>query len=95
MNNKEFKYICPICGKHWETPNELGHCILACDKKKRLEEEQKKAEELKVVKEARRKEVDDAFDKYIELHKAYEKDYGVYIISRNFINGFPWGLFWN
>lgn len=43
---------------------------------------------------ARRKEVDEAFAKYVELHKAYEQDYGTYV-SKAYINEFPWHLFWN
>lgn len=95
MNKKELNYSCPLCGEHYETPTELAHCILACEEKKRVEEEKKKVEELKAAKDARKKEVDEAFDKWTELRKAYEKDYGNYSITRNYVNEFPWNLFWN
>ena len=60
-------------------------------------EEERKAKEVKLAKEkdARKAEVDLAFDKWVELRKAYEKDYGSYALTRNYINEFPWALFWN
>lgn len=91
MNKKEFNYTCPICGEHCETPVELAHCILACEEKKRVEEEKKKAEELKAAKDARKKEVDDAFDKWVELRNAYQNDYGSYELTRKYDDKFP---FW-
>lgn len=59
------------------------------------ERKREEQEELRLQEKMRRKEVDDAFDKYIELLKAYEKDYGTYILSRNLIDEFPWNMFWN
>lgn len=59
------------------------------------EEKEAKQAKLRLEKETRKKEVEDAFDKYIKLHKAYEKDYGRPTPSINFINEFPWNLFWN
>jgi hypothetical protein len=57
------------------------------------EEDEKKRKELNLKKEMRKQEVDYAFEKYIELSTAYEKDYGPYLLTR--INEFPWNLFWN
>ena len=91
MDKKEFYYTCPICGENKETPVELAHCILACEEKKRVEEEKRKAEELKAVKDARKKEVDDAFDKWVELRNAYQNDYGNYDLTRKYDDKFP---FW-
>ena len=88
MNIEELKKQCLEAEKNFK----ILHEQLAQMMK---EEEETKQAKLRAEKEARRKEVDDAFNKYIELHKAYEKDYGHYIISRNFINEFPWNLFWN
>ena len=61
---------------------------------KEKEESAQRLAKLNAEKDARKKEVDDAFAKYIELHKAYEADYGTHI-SKTYINEFPWHLFWN
>ena len=52
------------------------------------EETEKKRRELTLKKENRQKEVDDAFEKYVELSRAYERDYGSYILTRNSFNDF-------
>lgn len=59
------------------------------------EEEEKRKAQLAAEKEARKKEVDDAFDKYVKLSKAFEKDYGYYALSKTYVNEFPWSMFWN
>lgn len=45
------------------------------------EEEKRKQAELALVKEARKKEVEDALDNYRELVKAYIEDYGSFSIN--------------
>lgn len=50
------------------------------EEQKRVEEEQKQAE-LARVKEVRKKEVEDAFDRYNTLFKSYVNDYGYCSIS--------------
>lgn len=62
--------------------------------KAKQEEENRKRAELALTQQARKKEMDDAFAKYVELSKAYEKDYGPYVID-TYVNEFPWHLFWN
>lgn len=53
------------------------------------EEEERKKAQLAIEKENRKKEVDEAFDKYNELLKAYIKDYGVYSITTS-CDDFNW-----
>ena len=64
-------------------------------KQAKQEEEERKRAELALVKESRKKEVDAAFDKWLELHQAYLVDYGDYVVARNYRDKFPWHLFWN
>lgn len=45
---------------------------------KKKEEEELKNAQLAIEKDARRKEVDDALEKYKKLLRAYMRDYGVY-----------------
>ena len=45
---------------------------------KKQEEEYKKKAQLALEKEARKKEVDEAFDNYVTLFKKYINDYGSY-----------------
>jgi hypothetical protein len=46
------------------------------------EEEERKKAQLALEQETRKKEVDAAFDKYIELKNAYVKDYGRYTFTK-------------
>jgi hypothetical protein len=54
--------------------NTLGEML----RQKEKDEEDRKKAQLALEKEARKKEVDEAFDTYNELLKAYIKDYGSY-----------------
>lgn len=47
----------------------------------KLEEKRRQAEKLAEEKSARRKEVDEAYERYCELEKAYVKDYGRYHVT--------------
>jgi hypothetical protein len=70
--------------------NTIGEML----KQKEKEEEDKKKAQLALEKEARRKEVDEAFEKFNELQKAYIKDYGSLIITRDIDNDiFPNSFF--
>ena len=66
---------------------------------KQLKNAQKEAEEIKqkeliATRDSRKKEVDDAFNKWVELRKAYEADYGNYIfVSNSDGNKFPFWFF--
>jgi heterodisulfide reductase subunit C len=54
--------------------NTIGEML----KKKMQEEEERKEAQLALEKESRKKEVDDAWEKYHKLLKAYIEDYGSY-----------------
>jgi hypothetical protein len=84
MNNRELtieeiREECRIAEKNYRELKELLN-------DKVQEENDRKRKELSLKKEMRKQEVDYAFEKYIELSRAYERDYGPYI---------PWQLFWN
>ena len=70
---------------------ELGEMLTL----KKQEEAEKKQAKLAAEKDARKAEVDLAFDHWVELYKAYKKDYGSYTLTRNNIDEFPWAWFWN
>ncbi len=40
------KYICPLCGKEYDTPEGMARCTLDCSEKKHKEEQRAKAEQL-------------------------------------------------
>lgn len=67
--------------------------------KMKQEEKEKKEAQLALEKENRKKEVDEAFNKYSELLKAYIEDYGyygttIYADDYNwFHNKFGWSFF--
>jgi hypothetical protein len=84
MNNAF--YTCPYCKKDYTDPSDLAHCILSCEDKKKREEKERKKAELALQKETRKKEVEDALDKYYVLLKAYLKDYGSLTIGENETN---------
>lgn len=88
MNNENKMYTkqvfkCGICGKEYSNVQDRANCELNCYKKQ--QEEAKKAAEVKKLAEkaARKKEVDDALDKAIQLRNAYIKDYGCYVYDNN------------
>lgn len=88
MNNKNKMYTkqvfkCGICGKEYFDVQDRANCELNCYKKQ--QEEAKKAAEAKKLAEkaARKKEVDDALDKAMQLRNAYIKDYGCYVYDNN------------
>ena len=88
MNNENKIYTkqvfkCGICGKEYSNVQDRANCELNCYKKQ--QEEAKKAAEAKKLSEkaARKKEVDDALDKAMQLRNAYIKDYGCYVYDNN------------
>lgn len=92
-------YKCAICGEVYESIAQRMNCECACLKKQ--EEEAKKAAERKKAAEyeARKKEVDMAFDHAYELKEKFLKDYDSYTYSklvgnnfRNAIETFGWLL---
>ena len=88
FTTEELEKQCEKARKAYERLNEQ------LQKQKQEEEEQRKAQ-LAAEKAVRKKEVDDAFDNYIKLSKAFEKDYGYYAFSKTYVNEFPWSMFWN
>ena len=75
-------YTCPYCKEEYVNPIDLAHCILSCEEKKRIEEEERKKAELALEKETRKKEVDDAISNCTTLIKAYIKDFGTYSFDK-------------
>ena len=84
MENKTYAkpmYKCGICDKVHETIADRVKCETACLKKTQ-EEERKAAERKKAAEyEARKKEVDEAFDRAYELKDKMVSDYGSYTYS--------------
>ncbi len=81
-------YKCGICGKEYSTIAERSNCEQTCLKKQ--EEEAKKAAERKKAAEyeARKREVDMAFDHAYELKEKFLKDYDSYTYSKPVSNNF-------
>ena len=80
MENRVFK--CSICNKEYMSPMARANCELACCKK--LEEENKKAAELKKMEEKMASEanVTAAFDAAYELRDEHVAKYGSYSYTR-------------
>lgn len=83
-------YSCPYCKEEYTNPIDLAHCILSCEDKKKREEEERKQAELALKKETRKKEVEEALDNYLQLRKAYIKDYGSILIANTSDDWVPW-----
>lgn len=73
-------YTCPYCKEEYSNPSDLAHCILSCEDKKKREEEERKKAELALEKEARQKEVENAFENLQKLMKEFVNDYGAIAI---------------
>lgn len=56
-------------------------------KQKKQEKEDKRKAQLTLEKEARKKEVDEAYENYLKLVCAYISDYGVYVRETDTIDG--------
>ena len=69
-------YTCPYCKGEHETPGSLARCILVCEDKIKMEEEAKQKAKLAAEKDARYKEVIDAYENFEELRSKYVNDYG-------------------
>ena len=91
MKNENVFYACPYCKTEYTNPVDLAHCILSCEEKKKKDEEAKKAKELALVKEARKREVEEKRDEYYKTLKSYLNDYG---ISTNSEVAFPYSFRW-
>lgn len=101
MDNKTYAkpaYKCAVCGEIHETIYKRMNCEQTCLKKKE-EEERKAAERKKAAEyEARKKEVDAAFDHAYELRDKFLKDYNSYEYIkttssfRDLVKDFDWLL---
>lgn len=78
MTNKNELYICPYCKGAHETPGGLARCILNCEEKKKIEEEAAQKAKLAAEKDARYKEVVDAYENFEELRSKFVDDYGYF-----------------
>lgn len=63
------KYCCETCGKIFDTVQECEGC------ESKHKEEFERKERLKNEKLTRKKEVEEAYNKYVELRKKYNEDY--------------------
>lgn len=75
-------YTCPYCKEEYTEPSDLAHCILNCEARIKAEEEEKKKTKLAAEKEARHKEVTDAYENFEELKTKYVNDYGSFTFKR-------------
>ena len=81
MKNNNTFYSCPYCKKEYTEPGDLAHCILNCEKNKKIEEEKAKKAKLEAEKQKRYDEVAEAYKKFEELRKQYEDDYGNFLLK--------------
>lgn len=71
-------YKCAICGKVHESIPARIQCETSCYQKQELEAKKAAEAKKKAEQAARKKEVDEAFDKAMQLREAYLKDYDSY-----------------
>lgn len=69
-------YTCPYCKEEYANPVDLAHCILRCEGKKRVEEEEAKRAKLEAERRLRYDAVVDAYKKFEELRSKFVDDYG-------------------
>lgn len=81
-------YKCAVCGEVYDSIAHRMNCEQIC--LKRQEEEAKKAAELKMVAEyeARKREVDEAFNVAYELKDKFVADYGRYTYNKPVSNSY-------
>lgn len=84
------KYTCGVCGQQYDTIEERNKCEAKCLHDKYEAEKKFKEEKLRQEKETRKKEVDMAFENYLNLRKEYVNDYGSYSVMRTFDDPSVW-----
>lgn len=93
MEKKNAFYTCPYCKEEYSAPADLAHCILNCEEKKKIKEQEEKKAKLKAEKDARYKEVIDAYENFEELRSKYVEDYGSFTFTRKGSTPTIWDLF--
>lgn len=80
MDNREYK--CAVCGTWHKDIIGRAKCEITCTERK-AEEERKAAESKRAAeREARKQEVDDAFNKAYELKDKFVENYGRYTYNK-------------
>ena len=74
-------YTCPYCKEEYSEPGDLARCILSCEAKKRVEEEEAKRVKLEAEKQKRYDEVVDAYKQFDKLKSEYIDDYGSFVFK--------------
>lgn len=69
---------CGICGETYPNISQRMQCEMKCLQKQELEAKKAAEAKKKAEQAVRKKEVDDAFDKAMQLREAYLKDYDTY-----------------
>ena len=93
MEKKNTFYTCPYCKEEYSAPADLAHCILSCEEKKKIKEQEERKAKLKGEKDARYKEVIDAYENFEELRSKYVEDYGSFTFTRKGSTPTIWDLF--
>lgn len=70
------KYTCAICGHEYDHLEDRNACETKCLRERKEAEEKRKQEALNKTRAARKKEVDEAYERYAELLSKYVQDYG-------------------
>ena len=78
MEKKNALYACPYCKRECETPGSLARCILSCEEKIKKEKEEERKAKLRAEKDARFKEVIEAYKHADALRDAVVEDYGYF-----------------
>ena len=76
MKKNDTFYTCPYCNEEYAEPSDLAHCILNCEARIKAEEKERAKAKIAAEKEARYKEVIDAYENFEELRSKFVEDYG-------------------
>lgn len=75
MEEKQ-KYVCSYCGAEYDSAPVRARCELECDEKQKQEEERQRKLRLDGERDARRAEIEAAWNRYVVLMNQYRNDYG-------------------
>ena len=90
MNDVKSVYVCSYCNKEYEQPIDRAKCEITCAKKKELEAEKLRKENLEKEKTARMKEIELKGKEYVELIRQFIKDYGSINLGYSDDDSFPY-----